>query len=189
MGEITAVVSMSLDGVVQAPGRPDEDTRGGFTRGGWARGYDDEVMAAAMAPGLAAGDALLFGRRTYDDFCAFWPEQTDDNPFTPVLNASRKYVVSSTLGEPRWVNSVVLPDVAAVAEVKARTDLTVLGSGELLRGLGGLIDQWVLLIHPLVLGQGRTLFPTGFPAARLRLVDSVPTTTGVIIATYRTEEA
>ncbi|GAA4414513.1 dihydrofolate reductase family protein [Actinokineospora soli] len=188
MGEITAVVSVSLDGVMQAPGRPDEDTRGGFTRGGWAQEYADAVQGEYMGKRVADGTPLLFGRRTYEDFAGFWPGRTDGNPFTPVLDAAQKYVVSRTLTEPLpWQNSTVLPDVEAVAALKATTDLTVLGCGELVRGLAGLIDTYLLQIHPLVLGEGCKLFADGF--RRLRLVDSVPTTTGVIIATYRTGEA
>jgi dihydrofolate reductase len=192
MGTLTVVNNVTLDGVMQAPGRCDEDERDGFTHGGWAQPYSDPVMARVMGEGMAAGNgSLLFGRRTYLDFAGFWPKQTD-NPFTPVLDARRKYVASTTLTEPLpWSNSVLLDGDAAksVAELKAETadDLVVLGSGELCRTLiqHDLVDQYVLSIHPLVLGTGRRLFTDGAAFATLRLVDSLPTTTGVLIATYR----
>ena len=143
---------------------------------------------------MADAGPLLLGRRTYEDFHAFWPNQTD-NPFTEVLDNARKYVASTTLREPLpWRNSTLLEGDAAeaVAGLKEEPgkDLTVLGSGELVQSLRrrDLVDRYVLLIHPLVLGSGRRLFPDGGPAATLRLVDSVPTTTGVIIATYQPAE-
>jgi dihydrofolate reductase len=191
MREITVFNSVTLDGVTQAPGRPDEDTRGGFANGGWAAPYMDEVMGRVAAEGMAGPGALLLGRRTYEDFHGFWPHQTD-NPFTEVLDNTRKYVASRTLREPLgWRNSTLLEGDAAeaVARLKEQPgeDLTVLGSGELVRSLRrrDLVDRYVLLIHPLVLGSGRRLFPDGGPASTLRLVGSVPTTTGVIIATYQ----
>ncbi|HET8788468.1 MAG TPA: dihydrofolate reductase family protein [Actinomycetes bacterium] len=191
MREITVFNSVTLDGVTQAPGRPDEDTRGGFANGGWAAPYMDEVMGRVAAEGMAGPGALLLGRRTYEDFHGFWPHQTD-NPFTEVLDSTRKYVASTTLREPLpWRNSTLLEGDAAeaVARLKEQPgeDLTVLGSGELVQSLRrrDLVDRYVLLIHPLVLGSGRRLFPDGGPASTLRLVGSVPTTTGVIIATYQ----
>ena len=190
MRTISATLSMSLDGVIQAPGRPDEDTRGSFDRGGWAVPYNDDVMAQKMGEGMASSGTMLFGRRTYEDFFGFWPQQTD-NPFTPYLNQTTKYVVSSTLTEPLpWENSILLSGdpTASVAKLKAESgpDLGIVGSGELVRSLlaAGLIDRYVLLIHPLVLGQGRRLFDDRGPGADLELVDSVTTSKGVIIGTY-----
>jgi dihydrofolate reductase len=191
MGTLTVVENLTLDGVMQAPGRPDEDVRDGFAHGGWAQPYGDPVMAEEMGKGMAAENvSLLFGRRTYEDFAGFWPKQSD-NPFTPVLDARRKFVASRTLTGPLpWQNSVLLDGDAAtaVAELKARLgdDLCVLGSGDLCRTLirHDLVDRFTLLIHPLVLGTGRRLFTDGVPPARLRLVESVPTTTGVLITTY-----
>jgi dihydrofolate reductase len=184
--------SITLDGVMQAPGRPDEDLRGGFERGGWAQPYFDEVMASVAAEGIAEGGALLFGRRTYEDFASFWPNQTEDNPFAAVLNNFQKYVASTTLEEPlSWSNSTLLKGDAAeaVAELREQPgkDLVVLGSGVLVQSLmrRNLVDEYVLLIHPLVLGSGRRLFPDGGPLATLRLVDTKTTTTGVVIATYQ----
>jgi dihydrofolate reductase len=193
VGKVVVFTSVTLDGVMQAPGRPDEDRRGGFQRGGWAVPYNDEVMASVAGEGMANPGPILLGRRTYEDFYSFWPHQTD-NPFTEVLNNSRKYVASRTLSEPLpWSNSTLLDGDAAdaVAELKRQgEDLLVLGSGELVQSLRrrNLVDEYVLLIHPLVLGSGRRLFPDG-PAAELRLVKSVPTTTGVIIATYQAAAA
>jgi dihydrofolate reductase len=188
--KITTWTSLTLDGVIQGPGSREEDTRGGFDRGGWGHRYHDEVMMKEAGIGMAEARPILLGRRTYDQFYDFWPKQPADNPFTQALNNAQKYVCSRTLEEPLpWQNSTLLRGdaVEAVAELKAsgQKDAVVLGSGELLRALipAGLIDSYTLLIHPLVLGQGQRLFPEG-ALAELRLVSSVPTTTGVIIATY-----
>ena len=190
MATLTVIENLSLDGVMQAPGRPDEDERDGFAHGGWAIPYNDEVLGRVMGEHMARDSSLLLGRRTYEDFAGFWPRQTD-NPFTAVLEARTKYVVSSTLQEPLpWANSVLLRGDAAeaVAGVMQRTaeDLVVLGSGELVRALaaGGLVDEYLLVVHPLVLGSGRRLFPDRGPRQDLRLVDSVTTTTGATVATF-----
>jgi dihydrofolate reductase len=192
---VTVMNHLTLDGVMQAPGRADEDRRGGFEHGGWAQPDNDPVMARVMGEGMAAGGSLLFGRRTYEDFAGFWPHQTD-NPFTEVLDNTEKYVASTTLQEPLvWRNSTLLHGNAAsaVAELKTRpgNDIGVMGSGVLIQSLmrRGLVDRFVLMIHPLVLGSGRKLFPDDSARASLRLVDSVPTTTGVIIATYEPARA
>jgi dihydrofolate reductase len=190
MRKITAVESVTLDGVMQSPGGTEEDPRGGFREGGWAHPYVDDVLLREMSTGFGNSE-LLFGRRTYEQFFSYWPNAPRPNPFTDVLNDTRKYVASTTLSEPLpWVNSVLLGGdaVARVGALKALPgeDLVVLGSGELVRALMGkdLIDGLVLVIHPLVLGSGRRLFPENGPSARLRLTDSVPTTTGVVIARY-----
>ena len=194
MSKLVVVNNVTLDGVMQAPGRPDEDTRGGFTYGGWAIPYNDAVMGQAMGEGMAQSGALLFGRRTYDDFYSVWPNRTD-NPYTSVLNNAQKYVASTTLAEPLpWSNSTLLTGDAAdaVAQLKQQPgkDIVILGSGELIQSLmrRNLIDEFILLIHPLLLGSGRRLFPDGIPYTALHLANSVTTTTGVIIATYRTSE-
>jgi dihydrofolate reductase len=191
MGKLTVFTSLTLDGVMQAPGRPDEDTRGGFQHGGWAQPYNDPVMGKVAAEGMAGGGAILLGRRTYKDFAGFWPKQKN-NPFTDALNKTQKYVASKTLKEPLpWVNSTLLKgDVSkAVAKIKARPDgdLVVMGSGELVKSLmkHDLIDRYILLIHPLVLGTGRRLFADGVPLAKFKVVDTKTTTTGVVIATYQ----
>lgn len=190
MRRISVTVSLTLDGVMQAPGRPDEDVRGGFQRGGWANGYNDEVMSRAMAEGMSQQNELLFGRRTYEDFFSVWPNRTD-NPFTAVLDRTEKYVASRTMSEPLpWQNSTLLAGDAAqsVTDLKRRPgpDLTVLGSGDLIRTLrrAGLVDEYTLLIHPLLLGAGTRLFPDG-PPSDLQLLKCLTTTTGVIIATYQ----
>ncbi|HWK81858.1 MAG TPA: dihydrofolate reductase family protein [Thermomicrobiales bacterium] len=201
MRRITAIEHVTLDGVMQAPGRPDEDTRGGFTHGGWAGPYMDEVMAREMGRGReeASGSAaMLFGRRTYEDFFSVWPKQVD-SPFSAFFNGVHKLVVSTTLAEPLpWVRSTLLAGdaVKTVGALKATDgpDLNILGSGELVRSLhrAGLIDAFVLSIIPLTLGSGQTLFAPGERndhMARLTLVRSVPTTTGVIIATYEVNRA
>ena len=192
MTRVVVFMNLTLDGVMQAPGRPDEDARGGFTHGGWAIPYADPVMGRVAAESMAATGALLLGRRTYEDFYAVWPNRKD-NPFTEVLNNSRKYVASTTLTEPLpWKNSTLLKGDAAkaVAELKGRPgkDIVVLGSGALLQSLmsNNLIDAYVLQIHPLVLGSGRRLFNDG--PLDLRLVDTRATPTGVVIATYERAE-
>jgi dihydrofolate reductase len=190
MSKVVVVENVTLDGVMQAPGRPDEDTRGGFEHGGWALPYNDEVMGKAMGERMAGAGAMLLGRRTYEDFAGFWPKQVD-NPITEHLNRAQKYVVSGSLHEPLpWQNSTLVDDdpVEALPRLQKASggDLSVLGSGVLVRSLArrGLVDEYVLLIHPLVLGTGARLFGDQEVGA-LRLVDSVTTTTGVLIATYR----
>jgi dihydrofolate reductase len=191
MRRILVVENVTLDGVMQAPGSPDEDTSGGFRHGGWALPYMDDVIGREMSKGMGATE-LLFGRRTYEQFYSYWPTAPQPNPFTEVLNNTQKYVVSTTLSEPLpWINSTLVAGEAGegVAKLKQQPgrDLVVLGSGELVRSLmsRGLIDEYTLLIHPLVLGSGRRLFREETSMARLRLTSSVVTTTGVVIATYQ----
>ncbi|MGH3860314.1 dihydrofolate reductase family protein [Actinokineospora sp.] len=193
MCRIVAVNSLTLDGVTQAPGHPDEDRSGGFTHGGWAAPYGDSVFAEAMAQSMSTTGALLFGRRTYEHFFEVWPNQPEPNPFTDVLNRTRKYVASRTLTEPLpWQNSTLLAGEAAdaVRELKQQPgkDVVILGSGALVRSLmaHGLVDEFLLAIHPVVLGSGQRLFDGS--TASLRLTESVTTTTGVVVATYRSEE-
>jgi dihydrofolate reductase len=195
MGRLVVNENVTLDGVMQSPADPNEDRRDGFERGGWAPPYFDQVMGDAAAEGMAKDGAMLFGRRTFEQFASFWPTQPDDNPFAAVLNNRRKYVASRTLEEPlAWRNSTLLQGDAmeAVAELKKQPedDLVVLGSGELVRSLmqANLVDEYVLLIHPLVLGSGRRLFVDDGPSESLRLVDTKTTTTGVVIATYQPVE-
>lgn len=192
MSKIVVFELVSLDGVMQAPGRPGEDGRGGFEHGGWAAPYADPVMGKAAGESMATTGALLFGRRTYQDFYSVWPTRTDGNPFTEVLNNTQKYVASTTLKEPLpWINSILLNGdaVAAVTRLRkqAGKNIVVLGSGKLVQSLmrNHLVDEYVLQIHPLVLGSGRRLFTDGDPFAYLKLVDTKTTTTGVVIATYQ----
>lgn len=185
MRDITVIEHMSLDGVMQAPGSPDEDPRDGFDLGGWGHRYNDEVLAGAMAPGMAGPSELLFGRMTYERFASFWPQQPD-NPFTAVLTAKVKHVVTSGTGTLSWQNSAALrPEELTRLRDSAGPPLTVLGSGQVVAALSeqDLVDRYVLIVCPVVLGRGRKLFPGG-RTTDLRLVDSVPTTTGAIVATY-----
>jgi dihydrofolate reductase len=193
-GRIVIMNHVTLDGVMQGPGRPDEDTREGFTLGGWGRRSTEPADAAGQAMGerMAAGGGLagwLFGRWTYEQLLAHWNKQPN-SPFTPALNNTPKYVVSRSLTEPLpWPNSTLLRgDIAVeVGALKTRSDgvLAIMGSGQLIGSLmaAGLIDEYLLMIHPFVLGSGRRLFPDGVEAM-LRLTDSHATPTGVIIATY-----
>jgi dihydrofolate reductase len=199
MGRIVVMNHVTLDGVMQAPGRPDEDTRGGFTQGGWGRraASADDAVGKAMGERMAAGGGLagwLFGRRTYEDLLSYWNQQPD-SPFGPMLNSAPKYVASTTLSEPLpWPNSTLLHgDIAdAVGALKAKSSgvLAIMGSGELIGSLlaAGLIDEYLLMIHPLVLGEGRRLFPAG-ARVPLRLTDSATTAAGVVLATYEPASA
>ena len=195
MGRIVVMNHVTLDGVMQGPGRADEDTRGGFRHSGWGHGSEappDNALQNAMGRRMEAGGGLtgwLFGRRTYEDLLAYWNRQPD-SPFGPLLNDTQKYVVSSTLAEPLpWPNSTLLRgEVArAVGALKARTTgvLGIMGSGEVIVSLmaADLIDEFLLMIHPLVLGSGRRLFPAKLDAS-LRLVESVTTSAGVLIVAY-----
>src|SRR5207248_5999211 len=191
MSKVVVFTNLSLDGVMQAPARPDEDRRGGFEHGGWAAPYAAMAQARESMPTIGA---LLLGRRTYEDFYAVWPKRKD-SPYSALLDNMQKYVASTTLSEPlAWSNSTLLKGDAAeaVARLKGELDkdLVVMGSGELVQSLmrGNLVDEYVLLIHPLVLGSGRRLFPDGGAFAALRLVDIKTTTTGVVIATYQPTE-
>ena len=191
MRSITVTMWVTLDGVVQGLGRPDEDTRGGFTHGGWGQRYNDEVMGREMATAMARPGDMLFGRRTWQDFITAWGRRTDGNPFTTQMNAATKYVVSRTLEDAgAWPNSILLRGDAAsaVAELKAEPggDLGIIGSASLVRSLhaAGLIDRYTLLICPLTLGSGTRLFEGPGPLTEFDLSRSVTTTTGVIIAHY-----
>ena len=192
MAKIVVINHLTLDGVMQSPGRPEEDTRGGFTHGGWGSRNSDEEMLGAVYGRVneSGGLRLLLGRWTYEEMLGYW--NTQDSPFTEGLNNASKYVASRTLREPlRWPNSTLLKGEAgdAVAELKqqATGDLFVMGSGELIETLirRGLIDEYFLVIHPLVLGTGRRMFADGVPPADMRLVDSKTTAKGVLIATYQ----
>jgi dihydrofolate reductase len=192
LGKVIVIEHVTLDGVMQAPGRPDEDTRDGFGHGGWAAERQDPAMQEAMGTRMSGEWALLAGRTTYESFADHWPKQ-EPNPFTDALNSVQKYVASTTLSEPLpWQNSTVLKGDAGDAVAGLRRELSqnlvVFGSGVLVRSLlsRGLVDELLLLIHPLVLGSGRRLFPdTESSPAAFELVDSATTATGVVMATYR----
>ena len=190
MRRITVTNHLTLDGVMQAPMSADEDTRGGFPYGGWALGANaDPELGAEMGKGMSQHGAMLFGHRTYDHMAAFWPHQTDGNPFTEHLNNAEKFLVTRDPSlEVDWQNSTVLAGEASqtVAELKATGDahLAILGSGELVRALAsaGLIDEYVLIIHPLLLGTGQRMFDGVHQ--QLRLTSSTTTATGITIARY-----
>ena len=188
MGTVIVMNHVTLDGVMQGPGRADEDTRGGFERGGWAVPCGGEAMVAKMGERMGGDRAFLFGRRTYEELLASWNAR--GGPFKDALGPARKYVASSNpTARLDWPNSTLLHgDIpAAVADLKesSGTNLVIMGSGVLIGSLmaADVIDEYLLMIHPLVLGAGRRLFPGGTQAS-LRLVDSITTSTGVLIATY-----
>jgi dihydrofolate reductase len=184
---------MSLDGVVQAPGGADEDTDGGFAHGGWSHPFFDEALGGAFDDALTKADALLFGRRTWQTMAAAWPERAGD-PFADKMNAIPKYVVSETLGDNdlTWNNTTRIPGKQAVARIRELHeteggDLVVMGSPTLVRTLlsEGLIDELRLMIEPVILGGGKTIFPGDGALRTLELVSTVTSGTGVHVCTYR----
>jgi dihydrofolate reductase len=187
---VVVVNHVSLDGVMQGPGRPDEDTRGGFQHGGWAQNDNDPALGAAMGQHLGPNFSWLFGHRTYEGLLGYWNEV--GGPFKEPLNQVPKYVTSTNpQAELPWPNSTLLSgDVpAAIAELREQPggNLVIMGSGQLIRSLlpHGLIDEFFLMIHPVVLGSGQTLFGPEANAHPLRLVDSEQTAAGVLLATYQ----
>lgn len=192
MGKVIVIEHLTLDGVMQAPGTLDEDPRDGFRHGGWANRGQDPAMQEVMGASMSKTWSLLAGRATYEHFADYWPKQAP-NPFSDALDRVHKYVASTTLAEPlAWQNSTLLKGdaVDAVSRLKEELpeNLVVLGSGVLVRSLlpRDLVDELVLMIHPLVLGSGRRLFlDSGSDLSTFRLVDSTTTGTGVIIATYQ----
>ena len=191
MRKLIVIEFLSLDGVMQAPGAPEEDTEGGFRHGGWQRPYFDDVLGAAAAEGMAGTDAYLFGRKTYQIMAAFWPTAPDDDPYAGHLNSTPKYVASRTLQNVEWQNSTLIKgDVAEeVAKLKEQPgrDIAVLGSGNLVQALvdNDLVDEYSLTVSPIVLGSGKRLFREADDIRRLRLVDSKPTSTGSLMLTYQ----
>jgi dihydrofolate reductase len=188
MGKVIVMNHVTLDGVMQGPGRPDEDTRDGFEHGGWGAPRGDETIVTKMGERMGGEHAFLFGRRTYVQLLSSWNAR--GGPFKDALNSIHKYVASrDPAAELEWPNSTLLHgDVpSAVADLKARlaTNLVIMGSGVLIGSLmaAELIDEYLLMIHPLVLGTGRRLFAGGTQAS-LTLIDSVSTSSGVLLATY-----
>jgi dihydrofolate reductase len=192
MGRIIVIEHLTLDGVMQAPGTLDEDLRDGFQHGGWGNRNQDPAMQKVMSASMSSAWSLLIGRATYEHFADYWPKQAP-NPITESLDNVQKYVASTTLTEPlAWQNSTLLKGGAADAvsrlKEELRENLVVFGSGVLVRALlsRDLVDELVLMVHPLVLGTGRRLFAdSGSDLSAFRLVDSETTDTGVIIATYQ----
>jgi dihydrofolate reductase len=190
--QLTATMFLSVDGVYQGPGGPEEDRSDGFERGGWAVPHFDEPTGQFIDEVFGQVDAFLLGRRTYDIFAASWPKATDpDDPVANRLNTLPKYVASATLEDPQWANTTVLEGdlAAAVKELKHREgrQLQVHGSGTLVRFLldNELLDRLNLLVFPVIVGAGRRLFPERGIAAGLALDESRTTPSGVTIAVYR----
>jgi dihydrofolate reductase len=183
---------LTLDGVMQAPGDPDEDRSGGFDQGGWQLAYFDDVFGNFVMEGFAATGGVLLGRVTYQSFARHMPNQPAEDPVAGLMNEWHKYVVSTSLAEPLdWQNSTLIAgDVPSeIAKLKEGTgkDIQVMGSGELLQTLirHDLVDEYRLMIHPLVLGTGKRLFRDETPLRRFRLVDSSASGTGVLLLKYR----
>jgi dihydrofolate reductase len=191
MRTLVVIEFLSLDGVMQSLGGPDEDTEGGFRHGGWSQPYMDGVLQQASLEGMKSTDAYLFGRRTYEKFVQFWPTQPDENPMAAHLNGTPKYVASSTLDRVEWRNASLLdgdvPDAVRALKARDGGSIAVLGSGVLVKTLfeHELVDELRLFIHPLIIGSGKRLFPESPTMRPVELIDVTPTTTGVLMARYR----
>jgi dihydrofolate reductase len=188
---LTMSTFLTLDGVMQAPGGPDEDRSGGFEHGGWLAPFADEDMGRAVEGWFGYADAFLLGRRTYDIFAAYWPHASDpDDPIANPLNVLPKYVVSTTLRSADWHKSTVISDnvVEEITKLKEQpgNELQVHGSGDLAQTLMAhdLIDEYRLFVYPVVLNTGKRLFRDTHPAS-LRLVQTQTTSTGVVISAYQ----
>ena len=186
---------LTLDGVMQAPGGKEEDTEGGFQHGGWQLNsdYADDIAGQAIMGSFHEADGMLLGRRTYDIFAAYWPT-SDEEGIADIMNNMKKYVASTSLKAPlEWENSELLEGdtVEAVRELKKQSgkDLLVIGSGNFAQTLidNDLVDEYRLMIYPIVVGGGKRLFRDGNPLAKLTLTDSKTSTAGVVILTYRPE--
>lgn len=189
MGKIIAITQLSVDGVMQAPGGPDEDPSSGFTHGGWFMHYGDDILHKVINETISGEFEILLGRRTYDIFASYWP-QHDDDPIGKAFNKAKKYIATRTLDQVDWNNSQIVSDVVGeVGQLRASDgpEIHVWGSGNLLQTLitAGLIDEHRLWIAPVVLGGGKRLFENGVPAGGLTLADTKITSTGMIISTYR----
>lgn len=190
MRRLIASTFVSLDGIMQAPGGPEEDPTSGFTLGGWTFNYWDEGMDISAAGFDGKDRELVLGRRTYEIFEAYWPCQPDDDPTAITLNAAKKYVASRTLTTLDWNNSTLLGDdvVSEITALKAQPgpDLQIIGSGNLIQTLqaASLIDEYNVWTFPLVLGRGKRLFGETSKPFALRLVRSQISTTGVVMSTY-----
>lgn len=190
MRKIVVITQLSLDGVLQGPGGPEEDTSNGFKLGGWFMRFGDEVLMQALGEAISGKFDLLLGRRTYDIWAAYWPHH-GDNPVGKAFNRATKYVVSNTLRQLTWEKSKRIDGdvVKKLRRLKAAKGpaLHVWGSGRLLQTLitAGLVDEHRLWIAPVVLGQGRRLFEPGLPIHDLTLVKSLSTPSGLLINTYR----
>jgi dihydrofolate reductase len=191
MRKIITITHVTLDGIMQAPGGPEEDPSGGFTHGGWAMPFGDEAGAAALNKIMSGEFDLLLGRRTYEIFAAYWPFAGDDNPIAKAFNRARKFVVTRTLDRFDWANSQPIGSDAVdeIRRLKASDgpELHIWGSRELIQTLiaAELIDEFRVWIYPLVLGRGKRLFENGLPPRGLTLAESRNTSKGVLLNTYR----
>jgi dihydrofolate reductase len=192
MRKVIVSTFLTIDGVMQAPGGQDEDRSGGFEHGGWQVGLIDDIAGKLISEGLAGSGGLLLGRRTYEIFAAYWPDAPEDDPIAATMNGLPKYVASTILQEPLgWQNSTLLQGDVERAVAKLReepgNDLLVIGSGVLAQTLMAhdLVDEYQLMIHPIILRSGRRLFIEDGPRTDLRLVNVTPTGTGVLVVTYR----
>ena len=190
--QLTVTTFVSVDGVMQGPGGPEEDGSDGFDRGGWVVPLFDEETGQFVVEAFEKADAFLLGRRTYEIFAAYWPKMTDEtDPVASRLNALPKYVVSDRLGSAEWHNSTIVKgdipaEVAKLKQLPGR-ELQVHGSGILARTLleNDLVDEWRLMTFPVIVGAGRRLFPDLGVATGLRLVDSRTTPSGTAIHVYQ----
>lgn len=189
MGKIIVTAFITLDGVIQAPGLPDEDRDGGFESGGWTQRYPDPLVDQRTTRSVMEAEALLIGRRTYELFASYWPGADPQDPRTAQLNSQPKYVASRTLQAAGWNNSTLLRGnvTEQVAQLKERHDhISIWGSSQLIATLlpAGLIDEFVLMTYPIVLGGGKRLFNNATPLG-LELIDTTTAETGVVISTYQ----
>ena len=190
MRKLIASTFMSLDGVMQAPGGPDEDPADNFVLGGWTFAFEDEAIDLSAAGFDGKDRELVLGRKTYEIFEAYWPHQSEDNPIARTFNAAKKHVASRTLKSLKWNNSSLLGrDIAsAITALKGQPghDLQIIGSGNLIQTLqaASLIDEYNVWVYPVVLGRGKRLFENGAKPGALRLVASKVSTTGVMMNTY-----
>lgn len=186
MRKIILLTFLTLDGVMQAPGGPEEDASGNFKFGGWTVPFFDEMAGKEMAKQMSGKYELLLGRKTYDIFAGYWPQHTDE---WPQVNKITKYVVSKTLKKPMWENSVVIKDIKELKKLKNSNgpDLQVHGSGNLIQTLmqNDLVDEFWLKIFPVTLGSGKRLFDTGTMPASFALFESKTSPSGVIIASFK----
>ena len=190
MRKLVASTSVSLDGVMQAPGGPEEDPTAVFAFGGWAFPYWDETLDLSERGFEGKDREIVLGRKTYEMFEGFWPYQPADNPNAQSMNAAKKYVASQTLKTLQWENSVLLTGdvVEAVAALKAQpgNDLQIVGSGNLIQSLqaASLIDEYIVWTFPVILGRGKRLFETTAQPGALRLISTQASRTGVVMSTY-----
>lgn len=194
MSKLVVGTFLSLDGVYQAPGSPEEDTEGGFRHGGWQMPFVDDDFGRLISAAYEATDAMLLGRVTYEMFAGYWPNAAAGDPLVDQMNTMPKYVVSTTLDEVTWNNSHLInrnvpEEIARLKQQLGPGDIAVVGSGKLAQTLmrHNLVDEYALWVHPVLLGSGKRLFENGIPRTGLKLVDTQTTGSGVAVLTYRPE--